>query len=119
MDVKILNVHNHGNQNEEYVFIEVLEDCDIGEYMLADSTYTQSGKISNKVRHTYWFPDKKVKKGEFVSLWTCKGENTEGKTKGGSKIHRFYWGLDSSVWNDEGDCALLFHVAEYSDHRAK
>lgn len=119
MKVKVLKVHNHGNHKEEYVFMEVLEDCEIGEYMLADSTYNQDGTISNKVRHTFWFPDKKVKKGEFVSLWTGKGTNTEGETTKGAKIHRFYWGLESAVWNDDGDCAVLMYITNYSVHRAK
>lgn len=61
MKVKIISMHDHDNYENEYVLIEVLKDCDIGEHMLADSTYKIIGKISNRVRHTYWFPDKDVK----------------------------------------------------------
>ena len=119
MKVKVISVHNHGNQNEEYVLLSVLEDCDIGDYMLADSTFTADDKISNKVRHTYWFPDKDVKKGELVSLRTKKGSNTEIKTEKGTVVHRFYWGLKESVWNDEGDCAVLFLVNDWAKYRVK
>jgi len=113
MKVKVISVHNHGNQNEEYVLLRVLEDCNIGDYMLADSTYTSTDRVSNKVRHTYWFPDKDVLKGELVSLRTKKGTNIETKSEKGTVIHRFYWGLNESVWNDDGDCAILFLVQDY------
>ena len=119
MKVKILSVHNHGNYEHEHVYMEVLQDCDIGEFMLADSTYTSDDRISNKVRHTYWFPDRQVKKGEYVSLWTGVGENIQTKSSQGNTIHRFYWGLKTSVWNDEGDCALLYHIDDWSHKKAK
>lgn len=38
------------------VLMEVLEDCDFGHYyILADSTYTSEGKVSNKLRQSYRF----------------------------------------------------------------
>ncbi|HHG9580228.1 TPA: hypothetical protein ACPY17_004825 [Citrobacter freundii] len=119
MKVKILSVHNHGDEKEEYVMLKVLEDCDIGDYMIADSTYTGDGRISNKIRHTYWFPDKKVAKGDLVSLWTKKGTNLERKTDSGTLVHRFYWGLNQPVWNDDGDCAVLYLISDWSHFRAK
>lgn len=114
MDVRISKVSGHGDYKNECVLLEVVADCDIGEYMLADSTYTPDNMISNKVRHTFWFPDKKVKKGDFVSLWTQEGTNTTTTNDAGKTVHRFYWGLKQAVWNDDGDCALLFLIKEWS-----
>lgn len=88
--------------------MRVNEDCDIGHYLLADSTYTSSDIVSNKLRHTFWIPDKKLKENDLVSVWTKAGSNTTAKTDNGETIHRFFWGLRTSVWNDEGDCAVLF-----------
>lgn len=119
MKVKIVGVHNHGDFKKEYVLLRVLEDCDIGEHMLADNTYTQDGIVSNKVRHTYWFPDKEVKKGELVSVWTRKGSDTEAKNDNDTTIHRFFWGLSEAIWNDDGDCALLFHIDSWTDFEVK
>ena len=62
------------------------------------------------MRHPYWFPDQKVKKGDTVVLYTRKGTyNTKTKSNG-TTSHFFYWGLNNNVWNDEGDIALLFHI---------
>ncbi|MEX2410160.1 MAG: hypothetical protein WD607_02105 [Candidatus Paceibacterota bacterium] len=110
MNLEIISIHNNGDQNKEYVLMKVLQNCDAGHYILADSTYTDDGKISNKVRHTYWIPDKEVEKGDLISIWTKDGKNTTSKTDSGTPIHRFFWGLNKPVWNDEGDCAVLFEV---------
>jgi len=114
MDVRISKISGHGDYKSECVLLEVVADCDIGAYMLADSTYTSENRISNKVRHTFWFPDKKVKKGDFVSLWTQGGTDTTTTNDAGKTVHRFYWGLKQAVWNDDGDCALLFLIKEWT-----
>lgn len=117
MKVKIKSVHNHGDQKEEYVFLEVLEDCDIGNHILADSTYQANGKISNKVRHTFWFPEKAVKKDETVSVRTMSHPDGKSyvlvKDSKGNPCHRFYWGLNAPIWNDEKDAAVLIHIDQW------
>lgn len=62
MQVKIDKIENHGKEGEKIV-LEVLEDTNLGDFLILDTTYSSSGKISNKVRHPYWFPNKEVKKG--------------------------------------------------------
>jgi hypothetical protein len=44
MDVKIISIHNQGDFDDEYVLLKVLRDVDIGNYLLADTTYTSSGE---------------------------------------------------------------------------
>jgi hypothetical protein len=119
MKLQIISVHNHGDFKKEYVLLKVLEDCDVGNYVLADSTYTADGKVSNKVRHTFWFPDKEVKKGDLLSVWTGTGTNTSTKTDSGSPIHRFYWNLKTAVWNDDGDCAVLLELNTWQFFKTK
>jgi len=119
MDLKILSVHNHGKANEEYVLLEATADCDVGNYLLADSTYTSSGSVSNKLRHVFWFPDKKVKSGDLVSLRTGIGKSGEVINNAGTKVHRFYWNLKTPVWNDDKDCAVLIESANWTHKKAK
>lgn len=119
MNLKIISVHNHGDFDKEYVLMRALEDCDVGRFILADSTYTEDGNISNKVRHTFWFPDKKIKKGELVSVWTRSGKMTEATSESGTPIHRFYWGLETAVWNDDGDCAVLLDIRDWQTFVAR
>ncbi|WP_438480855.1 hypothetical protein [Oleiharenicola lentus] len=119
MKLQVVSIHNRGNFEKEYVLLKALESCDVGRYLLADTSYTADGKVSNKLRHVFWFPDKDVKKGEFVSVWTGPGKNTVGQTDSGVPVHRFFWGLKSSVWNDDGDCAALLEVNTWEFKPAK
>ena len=113
MKLKVLRVHNHGDHKKEYVIMEVVENCNIGRYMLADSTYVNPGQASDKLRHVYWLPNKQVKKGERVTGWTKPGSSTTVINKADYTIHRLFWGLSAAVWNDEGDCAVLFHLQQW------
>lgn len=112
MDLKIVRIKNAGDYDKEYVMLQAVEDCDLSGYLVMDTTYDDTNVESNKRRHVYWFPEKRIEKGEYVSLWTKPGAANTGKTTGGGVIHRFYWGVQTAIWNDEGDTALLFRVAE-------
>lgn len=113
MKLKVLSIHEKGDASKEYVLLEATEDCDVGNYAVADSTYTGEHSVSNMLRHVYWFPDKAIKKGNRVVLRTGAGTNGEYKTDSGKQVHRFFWGLKSSVWNDDGDAAVLLHIASW------
>jgi hypothetical protein len=117
--VKLVSVHNHGDFDKEYVLLRVDEDTDVGRYVVADSTYTSDGKVSNKLRHTYWFPDKVVKKGDYVVLYTRSGTAGTGTTNMGAPLHRFYWDLQTAVWNDTGDSAVLLELNTWQFLRAR
>jgi hypothetical protein len=113
MKLRILSVHNGGDYDNEYVMLEAVENCNIGFYMLADSTYVNPLQVSDKLRHIYWMPHQKVESGERVSVWTKPGTNTIKINDAGVVIHRLFWGLNTAVWNDEGDCAVLFQLREW------
>lgn len=114
MKMKVLSIHEKGDASKESVLLEVVDDCDLCYFSLADTTYTQSGKISNKLRHVYWFPSVSAKKGELVVLRTGKGTNRSYNNNSGKKVHEFYWNLGSAVWNDPGDAAVLFQHSSWS-----
>jgi hypothetical protein len=118
MKLRILSIHEQGKADKEYVWMEVLEDCDLSRYSLADTTYTSTDAISNKLRHFFWFPPKPVKKGQRVLLQTKSGTNDQYTTNDGKTVHRFFWGLKSPVWNNDGDAAVLFEINNWRTTRA-
>ncbi|MGC4038409.1 MAG: hypothetical protein QM764_20765 [Chitinophagaceae bacterium] len=115
MKLKIRTITDHGHDSER-IAIDVEQDTNLNEYILLDTTY-KNGQLSNKDRHPYLFPDQKVKKGDVVVLLTKKGINTTESKANGSVIYFFYWGLDSNVWNNDGDSASLLHIDERQSHR--
>ena len=118
MDVNINSIVDHGH-NSERIILDVVTDTDIGKYMVLDTTYTASGSVSNKVRHPYWFPDQPVKKGDTIILYTKRGSGGSVKDANGSVTYSYYWGLDSNIWNDDGDYALLMYIGKWQSHKVQ
>lgn len=106
--LKIILVKNSGDIKDEYVLLKAEADCEVGNYLLTDSTYGSDEAPSNKLRHVFFFPVQAVKKGDFVVLWTGVGKYSQGTTTTNSPQHNFHWGLKETVWNMTGDKAFLF-----------
>ncbi|RZJ89583.1 MAG: hypothetical protein EOO20_10555 [Chryseobacterium sp.] len=113
MNLEILSIKEHGDATKEYVMLRANATIDLGNYAIVDTTFNKKGGVSNVMRHYYRFPKGHiVKKGDCISLWTCKGTNRTGlKTTQGDPLHRFYWGSSHAIWNDsDGDVAELLLV---------
>jgi hypothetical protein len=106
--LRLSEVRNPGAKNER-VFMRATEDVDLGDFIITDTTYKSSGAVSNKVRHVYEFAKKTIKKGEYVALHSEVGTYKLDKTTDDFPLHRFYWGLNYTIWNKEGDKAWLLY----------
>jgi hypothetical protein len=112
MDLKVLYVKDAGNKNKERIVIKAKDNCNIGIYILFDTTY-DGNYISDKVRHSFWLPDKKVKSGDKIIIYTKQGEEKYKENNNGNNSYFFYWGLDTTVWNKKEDCAVLIKIDDY------
>jgi hypothetical protein len=122
MNLKIVGLFDHGKPNERLT-LDVLEDTNLKNYLLLDDTFSNDGKLSNKERHPFWFPDWEVEKGDVVNLYTHKGENHINLMKLNGKhiirfgkqpnVHLIYWNLKSGVWNKDGDEAFLIQLKTF------
>lgn len=112
MKATITSINNRGDQTTERVIISVHDYCDIGDYLLADSTFHRDGNQSNLLRHVYWFPSQQVTKGDKVVLATGIGTKSAVRGLTGGTTYTFYWGLREPVWNDDKDRALLIETGE-------
>lgn len=81
--------------------MEMLRDSDVGRLAVFCNRLLKSGELSTTVERTYWFPDKKVKAGDLVVLYTKKGVDSDRENKDRTATHFFYWGLDRPLWNTE------------------
>lgn len=117
MRLEIISVKDSGNLQRERVVIKVLQATDVGGHLLCDTTYSDESSVSNKVRHVFWFPDKLVNTGDFVVLFSGPGKDTQSTNMAGTLTHKFYWGLKETVWNKEGDAAVLFEIADWVSKR--
>lgn len=117
--LKVHSVDGKGDLSKEGVWLSVSEDIsDLSYYLLCDTTYTADDKISNELRHTYWFKKKTVKKGDWVRLMTKNGTDASASNDKGTTTHTFYWNLGKTVWNKDGDAAILFNLSSWRTTRA-
>jgi hypothetical protein len=119
MRLSITSVVGHGDQTHERIHFTVLQDCNLSGYIVADTTFTGDRTLSNKVRHTHWFPSIQVKGGDAVVLYTRDGVPVSQPRKDGGTNHFLYWGLNEPVWNDFGDGALLFEIDDWQGRRVR
>jgi hypothetical protein len=117
--LKIRTIADIKSYNNERVVLDVLDDDNAHFYLVMDTTYNKNHTISNELRHTYWFFDQKVKKGDVVVLYTKNGTNSSTLNPNGSTTYFYYWNLGKSIWNDDGDGAVLFHISEWTTKRVQ
>ena len=113
MNVEIRYIKAPGDLGNERLVLKVLKDCDIGKFLTFDTTYTSDGRVSNRVRHPYWFPDKNVAAGDIVVLYTKVGRQSEKSNDNGTTSHFFYRGLERTIWNESGDCAIVLEISDW------
>lgn len=118
MDISIVKIADAHNDHERLI-LRVDNDCDLGWYLVFDSTYDEAHIISNKSRHLFLLPSIKVKKGDFIWVHTGKGEYHTHNNTSKTTTHNLYWGLESKVWNNDQDKAYLIKYSEWASKVVK
>ena len=116
--LQVHSVDGKGDLSKECVWLEVSEDIpDLAYYLLCDTTYTDDSHISNELRHMYWFKKQEVKKGDFIQLMTKNGTNKSLVNQNKTTTHTLHWNLGKTVWNKDGDAAVLFTLKTWQAKR--
>lgn len=116
--LKVHSTDGKGDLSKECVWLSVSEDiADISFYLLCDTTYTSDDKVSNELRHMYWFKKKSIKKGDWIKLMTKDGKDSSSNNDRGTITHTLYWNLGKTVWNKDGDAAILFNLSGWKTTR--
>lgn len=106
MNLKLKSVAEKGNFEKERLVINVLNDADVGDYILMQ-TGISDGNVNIAVSGTYWFPNQPVNAGDIVVLYTKSGTNKSKDLDGGRRAHFFYWGKAAAIWNKPSKAAVL------------
>lgn len=98
MNVVINTIADKGSIQNERVVVKALVDVDIGRYGIFRTGKSATG-ITNSVYNTYWFPDRQVRAGDLIVLYTKAGVYSVKRNLDGSDAHFYYWGLSAPLWN--------------------
>ena len=113
MKLEIVDVIDRGVPGKERLWLKANAATNLQYYIVFDTTYTSENSISNIQRHAHWFVPKPVSAGDYVVLYTGKGTKSETKNTDGTTTHFLFWGIDRTIWNVNGDCAVLFEVSNW------
>ena len=111
MKLKISHIADPGNLDKERIAIEVDGDVDVGRFLLLQAEY-RDNNVFAWVSKTYWFPDKSVKEGDIVIVYTKEGVNNE-ITVEDNRIHFFYWRLPEAIWAEEDRAPVLVETLSW------
>lgn len=114
MKIDIHSVAGKGIHEKECLVLKVLSDTDIGDYVVFCTGYARD-EVTTAIRHSFWFPYKKVHKGDLVILYTKPGLNNETTREDGSKLHFFYWDVNRSIWKQKNHAAVLLHAPNWTN----
>lgn len=117
MKLQISSVKDHGDLENERLVLKAISDVNVGTYIISDTTYHSDNEISNELRHVFWIPDREVEQGDVVVIYTKSGRDKTIKNKSGNSTHFFYWGLNRTVWNKNGDAVVLLSLNAWSFKR--
>ena len=89
MNLEIKYIKDRGTAEERIVLV-ANEDCDIGKYFVFTTKKNAEKIVYTSLKHPYWFPDKVVKKGDLVILYTKQGISSFKENQGGNTSHFYY-----------------------------
>ena len=115
MRIKINKIADAGVLNNERIVMKALSDADVGKYAVFESRY-RDDSITTGVEDVFWFPDKEVSKGDYVVLYTKRGNQSEKTLRSGNKSHFFYWGSTSAKWGNTQTVPALLEIADWETH---
>jgi hypothetical protein len=111
--LKMRGIRDSGIPEKERLVLDVVEDDDIGDYVVFHTHIIRPRVVSTRVRQTFWFPDRAVRSGDVIVLYTKKGKTRERENSDGTTSHFFYWNLDEPIWADRDFTAVLVGIEQW------
>ncbi len=110
MNIELKYIKDRGNKVKERIVLKAKTDLDIGYYMVFLTKKTGEESFSSDPEKVFWFPDKEVKEGDLIVLYTKPGEKSIKENKSGNSTHFYYWALDTPAFGDKKKVAVIIEA---------
>lgn len=110
MNIKIVAIRDKGIVDKERIVLKALSNLDLGYFMIFLTSKLGDTTFEGSPDKVFWFPDKEIKKDDFVILYTKSGRSTEIINKNGTKSHFFYWELNPPIFNKPNKIAVVIEA---------
>ena len=112
MNLELRSIASKGDHRKERITFRVRSDLDVGDYALLQTGFYE-GEVTTTVYNAYWFPYKRVARGDLVVLYTRKGTPSAKPLKESGQAHFFYMDLDEPIWGDPDTGAVLLEASSW------
>ena len=112
MILRIVGIRDAGIFDKERALFFVEEEGDLGRYITATSI-DLGESISSSISNPMWFPDKKVKAGDLIVVYTKNGRNTSVNNADKSKSWFFYRGSKGPLFADSSTSIVVFEISNW------
>lgn len=113
MALKLQLIGDKGQLSDERIGLSVISPSDIKQYLIFSSRKTETG-FYNRSKNTFWFPPRRVAKGDKVVLYTKSGDDSVKRHDNGSSTYFFYWGLDEPIFVADDSIVVLAELDTWS-----
>ena len=108
MNLDVHKLEDKGNLDRERIVLRAKADLEVGKYVILKCVSTADGKVlASDLPAAFWFPDKKIKTGDFVVLYSKTGTRSEKKGDDGNMTYFYYWGVSEAQWNQKFTPVLI------------
>lgn len=114
MDLNIERVRDAGILETERVVLRAIKNVDIGDFVLSAAETRDELPVSGSLVAAFWMPDKDIKRGNLVVVYTKNGNEREKLNENGNRSHFFYWGRNEPLWKKGETVPVLSQVEEWS-----
>ncbi len=114
MRLQIVRIADRGVPNLERLHLAVVQEAALSYYIVLATRYQAPTAVVNKSVPAYWFPNRQVKPGDQVILYTGSGEDKSRVEGNGSTTYFFHWGLAQTVFNDPLSAAVVVEAANWA-----
>ncbi|HEY5073414.1 MAG TPA: hypothetical protein VII34_01875 [Pyrinomonadaceae bacterium] len=109
MKLALKMIYGVGDLERERIVLTALDNCDIGTsaIFVARRGTTSQTVEGGSIPHCFWWPDKRVKEGDLIVLYTKTGAPSVKENPSGLTSHFFYWDLNEPVWKPDKVAVLV------------
>jgi hypothetical protein len=119
MKIQIHSIIDQGKEGGERIAFRAIEDCNLKFYSTYITLQYSSGDFYNQPKHTFWFPPRDIKAGDWIVIYTCAGNMSSKVNEDGSNSYFYYWGIPKPVFNKPEDAVVLSEMSSWQTKNNK
>ncbi|WPQ61230.1 hypothetical protein SIO70_22995 [Chitinophaga sancti] len=98
LELEIFAVYNANVAQKEHIILKANGKVNLNSYQVKDRTF-KLGKQTNIFPHVFALPNIVLEKGQYVAIFTGKGDDGWG-TYAGEPCYCIHWGSNQPILND-------------------